>query len=479
MSTQVAAPRPRVETRRSHHHGVSAAVGIVAATCIAALVIGLVASASPKYGIEAVVGLAFIPLAIRQFTFATALFIVSTFLGLPGAAQKGLGFILIIVAAAQLAEGRRAMPNFFADHQGLTALILGFLMWATLGLIWAMSSGTVITSLTRYVPNFLIFFVLYAAVRDRRDARVLIAVYVLGSAIAAGAAIVLPTKTFDGVPRAGGFFGDPNDLAAVLVSGLALAAAMTRWKSAPRIVRLGAAIAAAMCLLGILLSVSRGGLVALGFTLVAGAIFAGRWRPYLVLVTAVVVVVVVGYFVALAPSSARDRLSASSGNSSGRTTIWKVGWREVQHHPITGVGAGNFSIAGTQYLNEPGALIDFAPDGQGLFIDRTTVAHNTYLETLAEDGIPGFLLFMAIVVCSLDCSRRAAKRFRANRDEEMELVSYGLLCGTIGYLSASFFLTEIFSKQLYLLLALGPVLLLTAGLRGASARPSRAAPARG
>ena len=54
------------------------------------------------------------------------------------------------------------MPNFFADHQGLTALILGFLMWATLGLIWAMSSGTVITSLTRYVPNFLIFFVLYA-----------------------------------------------------------------------------------------------------------------------------------------------------------------------------------------------------------------------------------------------------------------------------------------------------------------------------
>jgi putative inorganic carbon (HCO3(-)) transporter len=478
MSTEAVAGPPRVGAPRSRQYGVSAAVGIVAAACLATVVIGIVASASPKYGIEAVIGLAFIPLAVRQFTFATALFIVSTFLSLSGAAQKGIGFILIIVAAAQIAEGRRAMPNFFADHKGLAALILGFLMWATLGLIWAISSSTVITSLTRYVPNFLIFFVLYAAIRDRRDARLLVGVYVLGSAIAAGAAIVLPAQTFDGVPRAGGFFGDPNDLAAVLVSGLALAAAMTRWKSVPRVVQLGAGIAAVMCLVGILLSVSRGGLVALGVTLVAGACFAGRWRPYLVVATMLVLVVVVGYFIALAPSSARSRLSASSDNSSGRTTIWKVGWREVQHHPITGVGAGNFSIAGTQYLNEPGALIDFAPDGQGLFIDRTTVAHNTYLETLAEDGIPGFLLFMGIVVCSLDCARRAAIRFRANRDEEMELVSYGLLCGTIGYLSASFFLTEIFSKQLYLLLALGPVLLLTAGLRGASARPARVTPTR-
>lgn len=462
-------PQPGWTPRRT----VSGAVVVVAATCIAAAGTGVLAGASPKYAIEAVLALAFILLAVKHFTLATAIFVVSTFFGLSGSAQKGIGFILIVVALGSLALSRRSTPNFFADHTPMTVLILGFLAWAALGVTWATSPGIVVSSLARYVPNFLVFFVLYAAVRYRRDARLLVASFALGSAVAAVSAIVLPAQSYAGVVRAGGFFGDPNDLAAVLVAGLALSAAVSRWRSITSFEQAIATVAGALCLVGILLAVSRGGLIALGFTLIAGASLAGRWRPFLALATLVVAVVVVGYFVALAPQSARDRLSTSSSNSSGRTTIWTVGWREVQHNPITGVGAGNFSVAGRRYLDEPGALIDFAPDYQGLFVDRPTVAHNTYLETLAEDGIPGFLLFMALVVASLECARRAASRFRANEDQEMELLSYGLMCGTLGYLAASFFLTEIFSKQLYLLLALGPVLLATAK-RGAVPAAERA-----
>jgi hypothetical protein len=63
----------------------------------------------------------------------------------------------------------------------------------------------------------------------------------------------------------------------------------------------------------------------------------------------------------------------------------------------------------------------------------------------------------------------------------MELISYGLLCGVLGFLAASFFLSEEYSKQLYLLLAMGPALLHVARTQWADApapapaRPSQSA----
>ncbi len=161
----------------------------------------------------------------------------------------------------------------------------------------------------------------------------------------------------------------------------------------------------------------------------------------------------------LAPASERTRLTESGDGGSGRTTIWKVGWREVQHNPILGVGAGNFSDAGVKYVLEPGTINHSAANYTAYFIDTPTVAHNTYLEVLAEEGIIGAMLFFGVVLLSLGCTYRAAHAFRVGGDEEMELVSYGVLCGLLGFLAASVFLSEEYSKQLYLLLAMGPALL--------------------
>jgi O-antigen ligase len=224
-----------------------------------------------------------------------------------------------------------------------------------------------------------------------------------------------------------------------------------------------AAVAAGCCLLGILLSVSRGGLIALSVALLAALCVAGRWRGRLFAATVLVGLAALIYFFAIAPPSARERLTSSQGGGSGRTTIWRVGWREVEHNAILGVGAGNFSSAGVRYFFEPGLINHNAVGYTAYFIDTPTVAHNTYLEVLAEEGIIGTTIFLAIIALSLECARRAAVRFRATGDEEMELISYGLLCGVLGFLAASFFLSEEYSKQLYLLLAMGPALLRVAG----------------
>jgi O-antigen ligase len=434
--------------------------------------VGLLAGASPAQAIGVVGVLAFIPVVVTRYTLGVGIFVLSTFLGISGTAQKGIGFLVILVAVSITVSGR-GTKSFFGEHRRETVLLLAFVGWSIVGLTWATSTGDVMYSLSRYIPNFLVFFVIYAAVRDERDVRVLAIAFVLGAVVAAGDAIVSPPASSSYGGRVGGTFGDPNELAAVLVIGFSISVTLSRTRVLTLFGQFALMAAAGMCLLGILLSVSRGGLIALVVALVAGILIGGRWRAGLVMAAAFVIIAGAGYFFILAPPAARSRLTSNTDGGSGRTTIWRVGWREVVNNPIRGVGAGNFSVAGAKYVIEPGTINHLAASYTSYFIDTPTVAHNTYLEVLAEEGIPGALMFFWLIAGLLACTWRAALIFRGRRDEQMELLCYGVFCGTIGFLAASFFLSEEYTKQLYLVLALGPALLKVARSSGPSANLGR------
>jgi len=66
-----------------------------------------------------------------------------------------------------------------------------------------------------------------------------------------------------------------------------------------------------------------------------------------------------------------------------RLNFWKISWNAFLEHPLVGVGSGML----------PGYLGPF--EKQGL-IDNTAHAHSLYLQALAEDGIPGFLLVVGV-----------------------------------------------------------------------------------
>lgn len=468
----------RREPRFSHADpGRRGRLAVAAAVCLGAAAIGVLAGRSPSAAVGLAAVFAFIPIVIGRYTLGVGIFIVSTFLGISGTAQKGMGLLVILVALGILMTehaDNEVSVNFFSHHKRLTLLLLAYLAWCVLGLTWATSSGDVLSSLERYAPNFLVFVVVYAAARDRRDILLLAAFFLLGSAVAAGDAVLAPppASAYGGVTRAGGTFGDPNYLAAVLVMGFAISVALSRARSLTVFGQATSAAAGLLCLVAILFTVSRGGLIALGVAIIAGICIAGRWRARLAFAAVVAALAGAGYLFVVAPAATRARLTSNPNGGSGRTTIWKVGWREAENNLIKGVGAGNFSVAGAKYVIEPGLINHDAASYTAYFIDTPTVAHNTYLEVLAEEGIIGSVLFFAIIIGSLECIRRAANSFRASGDEEMELLSYAILCGVIGFLAASFFLSEEYSKQLYLLLAMGPALVKVAGL---ASRPGGAA----
>jgi O-antigen ligase len=293
----------------------------------------------------------------------------------------------------------------------------------------------------------------------------LVVMFVLGCAIAGAYTLVHPAPAgpFDDVSRSGGTLGDPNELAAVLVVGLLASAALAVIRSIPGPIRVGAIFAGVMCLAGIALSVSRGGLLALGVALILGVFVAGRWRVHMAALTMIVAIGTVGYFTTYAPPAALQRITENNGGS-GRANIWVVGWRMFEANPVHGVGAGNFPITSVHYLLSPGTIT-----ASRFIVDQPQVTHNTYLNELAEGGIVGAALFIALLGFALRCFQLSWRGFRRSGDRDLEILAYALFTGLVGFLAASFFLSEEFSKQLWVLLALGPALLRFAGTRGGEA----------
>jgi O-antigen ligase len=145
----------------------------------------------------------------------------------------------------------------------------------------------------------------------------------------------------------------------------------------------------------------------------------------------------------------------------------------VLANPEKGVGVGQFETSSVHYLIAPGTI-----RRSDLIIDQPKVAHNIYLHILAELGVIGLVPFLLILGFALRCALLAAREFGRRGDTSMDLVSRAVFVGLIGILSADFFASEQFSKQLWLLLGIGPALLAIAQRRDERADlDDRAAPA--
>jgi O-antigen ligase len=425
----------------------------------AAAATGVLSGVDPKIGIGVAFGLGFAALVLGNVTVGLCVLAFLSFLDvLPTVEALSLakiaGLLLAISWIATITT-RRDAPSLARDRPWLTATLVGFAAWATLSIAWAESRGHATTSLFRYLPNLLLFPIAYTAVRERRHVFAVVMVLIGGATFAAAAGILSPPPNpgaFEPA-RATGTIGDANELAAALVVGLFLASAIVLDRARPTVLRVACLGTAVMCLAGILLSLSRGGLVALGVAAIVAVVVAGRWRGPMLAAGIALCASAIFYFALLASVPARERVT-EVGTGTGRTDLWTVGLRMVNAKPLGGVGVGNFQDASIHYLLQPGLI------HRGDFIITTPkIAHNTYLQAFAELGLPGGLLFLAIIITGAGCMLLAARTAARTAHLELELLARGLFVATAGFLAASFFISENYSKLMWILLALGPALL--------------------
>jgi len=426
-----------------------------------AAIVGVVAGYSPPVAIGLTLALVFLAVAITNLTAGIALFALLTFLEtiLPTQGSEGtfsvpklLGLVLMISWLGLVTAGEREYRHRIFSHPAFLLVLFMLVGWVLTSVAWSEDSGAALASFTRWLPNATLFVIVFAGVRTRDQLYWVLGAFVVGAFVSAIYGLVVPAPPSD-LGRLEGAGGDPNETAAALVAAAALAIALAvSWRGKP-FMRLVAIVTAPLCAFASLLTLSRGGLVAFGAALIAAVLMAGRRRAQMLVLAVVSASLAVGYFAFFAPASAVERVTEVHGGT-GRTDIWKVGLRMVRGAPLQGIGAGNFPIVSIHYLLEPGALLrdDF-------IVDKPKVAHNTYLEVLAELGIVGLTLFLIVIFFAIGCAVRAARYAAKLKDREIDIMARALVVALASLLAANFFISREYSKQLWLVLALGPAML--------------------
>lgn len=433
------------EARLRPEHAVAGRTAPASAALAGALILGVVAAYSPKTALEALLALALVVVAVWRLDLAVAVFVVLTFPEhLPGAFGEGVtlakpvGAVIALAWLAIVASRRGAVPILPRDCPALFWAAVGFLALGTTSVLWATGGSETIYVLGRLAQVALLAVIAYTAAGTRSGFRTILWGYLAGSAITSLYSIA--TGAYGQNGRLGTLF-DPNYFAAILVPAICVALFLAVGEGDRRSRTIAAGVAL-VDLAAFVLTQSRGGLVGLGVGLAAAVVLAGRARPRVLALVLVLVAGGLGYYAVAAPAH------VLSGSSSGRAGEWRVAIRMFEHHPVGGVGLGNFTVVEPSYATE---TVDL--NRVGLIVNQPHRTHNTYLEVLAELGVPGLLLFLAVIYTATRAALGGLARLTLAEDP-LELPARGLIAGAIGLFSAYIFISATWEKQLWLIFGL-------------------------
>lgn len=228
----------------------------------------------------------------------------------------------------------------------------------------------------------------------------------------------------------GGFFGNPNDLATSLDLLLPLAVALALLNRGLK--RGFYAFCAAILIAGVIVTFSRGGF--LGLVTMGGVLLWKLGRQNRA-VTAVAFALIFGVFVLATPGGYAGRISSifnvaedRTGSTQARRDLLERAANIAAHHPIIGVGMGNFHN----------------------YSIHEQVAHNSYLEIAAELGVAGLIAYLVLIFAPLRSLRRIERDTATNKKlnssanridskRELHYLSIAMQAMLFAYVICSFF----------------------------------------
>ncbi|GAB1490172.1 hypothetical protein MASR2M8_26310 [Opitutaceae bacterium] len=187
--------------------------------------------------------------------------------------------------------------------------------------------------------------------------------------------------------RSSGAFGAPNSQAALMVLLLPVALGLALDRARSRGWRAASAALAAIYLLGLVLTISRGAWFALAAALSLWPLLLSgqswRFRAGIAAVVLGLSLACGAALVTFVPSvKARFVALVEQRGESTRPIMWKGAWALFREEPLVGTGAGSYNILFERHR----------PAG---FRDEPQWAHNDYLNTLSDYGLVGAGLLAA------------------------------------------------------------------------------------
>jgi O-antigen ligase len=435
---------------------------VAAGAIVTAFLTGVGIAVGLSKGVALLLGLLYLPVALLNLPLAIALWVplvyVSRFdvLGVaPSAAAILIGFAWL----GTLRRHGSTVVALIKLHARRLALAGLFLVWLTLSIVWATDTRLATQDYWQWLMLAGAFVVVATSLSKPEYVRAVAAAFVVGALVSVLVGLLAHnlstsasavTVAADEQRRLGGGSADPNYLAAGLVPAIVLATGLLRRGRPLANLALGAAVIALT--IGFIATESRGGLVAAAAALVAALALYRRRRAYVVAFVGLLVAVSAAWFSVNPHAWHRVTDFDSAGN--GRSDLWRVAWRMAGDHPVAGVGLNNFTVKSRDYVDRPGSLKFVS-----LIVERPHVAHNTYLQLLAETGVVGLVLFLSVLLACMRAAWLAVRRFQLRDEHEHEALARSVLVACVAAAASSFFISNGQDLRLWLLLALGPALL--------------------
>jgi len=226
------------------------------------------------------------------------------------------------------------------------------------------------------------------------------------------------TSIDGGRVRYRGELGDPNELALTVGASLPLVYVLRR-PSSPRLRSVLAVAAGVLVTACVVLTGSRGGVIALVVVLLSALVAIAGARGAIIVGIVMVPTLVIG---------GRSGEGATSSTSE-RVDSWAAAIDMFRAHPLTGVGYGQFTEH--HYLT----------------------AHNAFLLALAEMGLIGMFLFVGLLYC---CGKIlwTGLRFYSESGSHPRRTSIGLLAAFAGLAAGMVFLSFTYHHVLWMFVGL-------------------------
>ncbi len=236
---------------------------------------------------------------------------------------------------------------------------------------------------------------------------------------------------------------DPNDLALIITIFFPLMYYfMINSQGGERLLLMGANL---FLIVTMLATQSRSGFIAFCVVTIL-ILIRERVNTGRILLGGIVVVMVFCFY---APTAFLERLqvvgSEDDYNMSaggGRIEVWKRGLGLITEHPFLGVGPNAFPIAeGSKHIDQETGTTG-----------KWSAAHNSYIQIASEFGIPGFILYMTVLITTIRSLRSA--REKLPEESEFRWVINGLELSFYGFMTGGFFLSQAYSSALFLIIGL-------------------------
>ena len=363
-----------------------------------------------------------------------------------GKIRPGLLFSLIALIAT-IMEGRTYLKK--EVNKTLIIYYLLFYFCMILGIPFAQHAGIAFERVIfTYSVNILYFFLFVVNIDTEIKLKSIMFTIVSAIFFFSSLSLIFAKSNFSRF--AYGAIYDPNDLAFFLVS-LAPLSLLFLYDSA-RIKKKVSFLTLMISLLVILMTGSRGGLLALAAVLMviffSKRILKTNSKILMVFISLLILITQLDK-IPLERYTTMTEITSDYNVSSefGRFALWKYAVKFSLEHPLTGVGVGCFPFA-IGYLR---AEENIQP--------RWQTAHSSYFLIAAEMGLLGVIIFLKILAkCFFIFKKGFTLKNEDNEDLEKDKIYFTVFVSFIGLLVASAFISQSYSTIFTIFFGIATVL---------------------